>query len=154
MCQNSSLNPGDPLLDSDDVSRYCKPNDYDLRRREPRLRAFQRRKSSEVDLSINRLQHFQTQSLTSAIECVRQEFRLINYGLSKNGRFVVFNVEAAKSKASNNGYEIRFIYSPDPPVFSHSSICDIPIDPNAERAVATAMKRLIKISHTFEAVPE
>ena len=154
MFQNYSLNPGDPLLDSDDVSRYCKPNDYDLRRQEPRLRAFQRRNPSEVGLSVNRLQHFQMQSLTSAIECVRQEFRRINYSLRKNGRFVVFNVGAAKSEVSNDGYEIRFTYSPDPPVFSHSSICDIPIDPNAERAVATAMKRLIKILHTFEAAPE
>ena len=154
MSPKSNLKSGDLLPDTDDVSRYCKPNDYDRRLREPKLAAFQRRSPSEENLSINRLQYFGLKSIEGAIGCVRDEFLAKEFGLSKNGRFVVFNVGSAKRAIRKGGYNLKFIFDPVPPIYSHSSICDIPHDSLVEREIATALKRLIKISHTFEGLPQ
>ena len=71
----AKLNPHDPLLpDSDEVSRYCSPNEYDLTRSEPKVSAFQRKQSERNpmrDPSINRLQYFQLEDRDSAVECTR-----------------------------------------------------------------------------------
>ena len=149
---DADLNCGDPLLDSDEVSRHCQPNDYDRRLCEPKVSAFQRR-PSEIDASINRLQFFGLQDRSSAVEYIRQEFRAINYNLRPNGRFVVFNVGEAKAAALKvGGYDLVFQYTPKPPVCSHSSILNLPEDPCEERAVATALKRLITKTDTYHAV--
>ena len=154
----TELNPDDPLLDSDEASRYCSPNDYDRRRREPKVSAFQRKPSEKNPLrdpSINRLQFFQLPNRKSAVKCVRQEFLSINYGLRQNGRFVVFNVGEAKAAALEaGGYQVLFTYDPNPPVYSHSLISNLPEDPREELVVATAIKRLItKSGMTFHALP-
>ena len=87
------------------------------------------------------------------IECVRMEFLSNEYKLSANGRFVVFNVRHAKDAATEAGkYKIVFKYTPDPPALSHSSIFNLPDDPNEERVIATAIKRLITKSDTYYAV--
>ncbi len=149
---DAELNFGDLLLDSDDVSRYCQPRDYDPRLCEPKVSAFQRRRS-EPDLSINRLQFFGLQDRSNAVERIRQEFRAIDYGLSPKGRFVVFNVGKAKAAAQGVGsYDLVFQYTPNPPMWSHSSILDLPKDPYEERVVATALKRLITRTDTYHAV--
>ncbi len=149
---NADLNSGDPLLDSDEVSRYCQPNDYDQRLCEPKVSAFQRR-PSEIDASINRLQFFGLQDRSSAVECIRQEFRARDYKVRPNGRFVVFNVGAAKAAALKVGcYDLVFQYTPMPPVWSHSSILNLPDDPFEERAVAIAIKRLITKADTYHAI--
>ena len=162
----AELSPGDSLLNSDDVSRYCKPSDYDRRRDEPKVGAFQRRRYdpkagesqgalAEADLSINRLQFFQLEDRDSAIECVRQEFLSMSYSLSKNGRFVVFNVGDAKAAAlKTGGYKLLFTYDPNPPAYSHSLISNLPEDPGEERVVATAVKRLAaRRDMTYPALP-
>ena len=152
----AELNTGDPLLDSDEVSRYCSPNDYDLRRCEPKVGAFQRKPSERNPLrdpSVNRLQFFQLQDQNSAVECVRQEFLSISYGLKENGRFVVFNVGEAKAAALKaGGYKLVLTYDPDPPIYSHSLISNLPEDLYEERVVATALKRLITKSDTYRAL--
>ena len=153
----AELNPEDPLLDSDDASRYCSPNDYDRRRCEPKVSAFQRKPSERNPLrdpSINRLQFFQLPDQESAVKCVRREFLSMNYGLRRNGRFVVFNVGEAKAAALKSGCQLFFIYDPDPPVYSHSLISNLPEDTSKERVVATAIKRLVtKSGMTYLALP-
>ena len=161
----AELNLGAPLIDSDEVSRYCKPSDYDRRRCEPKVSAFQRKRHepkagesqgelAEDALSTNRLQFFQLQDRDSAITCVIQEFLSKPYVLSKNGRFVVFNVGDAKEAAQMvGGCQLEFTYTPNPPVYSHSSIYNLPADPREELAVATAIKRLVvRSGMTFHAV--
>ena len=150
---DADLDCGDPLLDSDDVSRYCRPKDYDRRLCEPKVSAFQRKRPSEPDLSINRLQFFGLQDRSSAVERIRQEFKAFCYGLDRKGRFVVFNVGKAKAAAQNvGGYDLVFQYTPNPPMWSHSSIFGLPEDPSEERVVATALKRLITRTDTYHAV--
>ena len=155
MFPHSKLNDGDPLPDTDDVSRYCSTNNYDRARKEPKVGAFQlseaEKKKLNPDLSVNRIQHFQVQSVERAVECIRQEFLTFGYRLSKKGRFIVFNVGDARAVGLQAGnYDLVFKYSPNPPYYSHSSIFNVPVDPNEERVFATGMKRLLKISHTFD----
>ena len=148
-----SLNTGDPLPDSDDVSIYCSPDKYDHRRCEPRLEAFMKNPLHD-DLSVNRLQHFQLRDKSKAVECITQEFIAYGYTLKVRGRFVVFNVGDAKLAARNSrGCKLEFRYTPNPPLYSHSSIFNLPDDYDDERAVATALKRLITKSGTYCALP-
>ena len=156
----ANLNPGDPLLDSDDVSRYCPPDHYSQRLDEPRVSAFQRKPSERnsnpmKDPSVNRLQFFQLPNRASAVSCVRQEFLACRYTLRPNGRFVVFNVGAAKAAALNAGnYSLTVTYDPAPPAHSHSLISNVPTDLREELVVATAIKRLVTRSGmTFQALP-
>ncbi len=157
MYHSATLEDGDSLPDSDTVSRYCKPSTYDLNNGEPKVGAFQlterERQEDCPALSVNRIQYFPPQSVASAVDCVRQEFIDYCYELRPNGRFIVFDVEDAKEVALREGYhELMFRFTPDPPMYSHSSICGMPIDRNEERVVATAMKRQITILHTAKAV--
>ena len=155
----AELDIGNELLDSDEISRYCRPNTYDRRRCEPRVSAFQRKRCEsgpmqgmllENELSVNRIQFFQLRDRDGTIECIRQEFLSKPYGLSKNGRFVVFNVGRAKAAALEDGsYQLLILYTPDPPLLSHSSIFNLPDDIDEERAVATALKRLVTKSDTY-----
>ena len=159
----AELDLGDELLDSDDIGRYCRPNNYDRRRCEPRVSAFQRKRCEsgplqgmllEDELSVNRIQFFQLRDRDRTIECIRHEFLSKPYGLSKNGRFVVFNVGRAKTSALKaGGYQLLILYTPDPPLLSHASIFNLPDDIDEERAVATAIKRLITKSGTYCALP-
>ena len=147
---------GDQLPDSDTVSRYCSPSNYDLTEDEPKLGAFQlteaEKRGNCPSSSVNRLQFFQQQSLASAVDCVRQEFIAYRYKLSKNGRFIAFGVRDAKDAALRKNLQLVFRYTPDPPMYSHSSIYNLPVDGNLVREVATAMKRQIRILHTAKAV--
>ncbi len=148
-----SLNTGDPLPDSDDVSIYCSPDKYDHGRCEPKVEAFMKNPLHD-DLSVNRLQHFQLLDKCKAVECIIQEFIAYEYTLKVRGRFVVFNVGDAKSAVLNSrGCKLDFRYTPNPPLWSHSSIFDLPDDYDDERAVATALKRLITRSDTYHALP-
>ena len=148
----ANLKHGDPLLNSDDVSRYCQPGKYDRARCEPKISAFQRR-PSEPDVSINRLQFFQLSDRDSTIDCIRQEFLANNYGLEEKGRFVVFNVGAAKTAVLESGYELDFTCTPISIARSHSSIFRFPKESDGARIVATAIKRLITRVDTYPAYP-
>ena len=158
----AELNVDDELLDIDESARYCRPSTYDRGRCEPKVSAFFRRRykdgpckgmPSENGLSVSRIQYFQLSDRTQAVECVRQEYRTRGYDLRRNGRFVVFNVGAARATAMRVGYQLSFLYTPDPPLHSHSLIFDLPDDLNEERKVATALKRLISREDTYDAVP-
>ena len=147
---------GNQLPDSDTVSRYCSPSNYDLTEDEPKLGAFQLTEADKQEVcpssSVNRLQYFQQQSLASAVDCVRQEFVEYGYRLSKNGRFIAFGVRDAKDAALRKNQQLEIRYTPDPPMYSHSSIYNLPEDDNLVREVATSMKRHIRILHTANAV--
>ena len=155
----ANLNPGDSLLGSDEVSRYCSPNHYDRRRSEPRVSAFQRKPAERnsnpmKDPSFNRLQFFQLPDRACAINRVRQEFLSSGYKLSTNGGFAVFNVGEAKAAALQIGnYRLLFTYDPVPPFCSHSLMSNLPTDLREELVVATAIKRLVtKSGITFQAL--
>ena len=153
----AKLNPNDSLLDSDEVSRYCSPIQYDLGRDEPKVSAFQRKESERNPFrnpSINRLQYFQLADRDSAVECIRQDFISRSYTIKKDGRFVVFSVGkaiAAALSAGNN--KIEFTYTPEPRNPSHSSIVNLPEDPGQELEVAVAIKRLITRLDIYNALP-
>ena len=146
------LQCGDLLLDCDEVSRYCSPDRFSQRLGEPKVSAFQK-KPTEVDPSVNRLQYFKLRDRSLAVECIKHEFRTNDYTLKPKGRFVVFNVGAAKAAAIKSGYRLVFRFTPDPPVWSHSSIQNFPQDADGDLVVATALKRLITKSDIFDAVP-
>ena len=153
----AKLNPSDSLLDSDEVSRYCSPTRYDLKRDEPKVSAFQRRESERnpiSDPSINRLQYFQLADRESSIEHIRQDFTSLPFKLSRDGRFVVFNVAKAKAAALKAcGVKLGFVYTPKPGNLSHSSIVNLPEDIGRELEVAVAIKRLITRLDIYNAVP-
>ena len=143
----ANLRDGDPLLDSDEASRYCRPGNYDRHRSEPKVGAFQK-EPYESDISINRLQFYQLPDRDSAVDCIRREFQNNHYCLRPNGGFVVFNVGAARVAARDAGHNINFTYTPEETYPSHSSIYP-PEDPQRALAVATAIKRLITKADTY-----
>ena len=148
----AKLREGEPLLDDAEVSRYCKPTLYDSDRCEPKIGAFQRN-PSHPGVSVNwLLQSLHLPNRVSAIDFIRQEFLADNYKLKENGRFVVFNVGAAKAAVLTVGYKLIFKYTPLPPVYSHSSIFGFPEEPVEGRVVATAIKRLITKADTYPAL--
>lgn len=158
----AKLDEGEPLPDSDDVSRYCSPLHYNHRLSEPLVSAFQRKEAERnsnpmKDPSVNRLQYFQLPDQSSAVECVRQEFHAKSYELKPKGGFVVFNVGDAKvavQSVGNGNYSISFMYDPAPPLFSHSLMSNLPTDINEEREVAIAIKRLVtKVGKAYPALP-
>ena len=153
----TKLVDGDELPDGDTVSRYCKPSTYDLKLGEPKVGAFQLSENERQDdcpaLSVNRLQYFPPQSVASAVDCVRQEFKDYCFKTRRNGRFIAFNVEDTKKAVSHHrNYQLVFRYTPDPPMCSHSLMYGMPKDRNEERVVATAIKRHITTLHTAKAV--
>ena len=147
----ADLVDGDALPDGDEVTRYCKPSAYDLERSQPTFLAFMKR-STENDLSINRLHSFRGHDRAGAVDCIRSEVRS-HYELKPHGRFVVFNVTGAKSAAQKKGFDIGIIYTPRRSSPSHSSIVDLPTDYDAEIRVATAFLRLITQADIYPAVP-
>ena len=156
MYQPARLTAGDQLPDSDTVSRYCSPSNYDLTEGEPKIGAFQlTEKEKQEDCpssSVNRLEHFPHLSVASAVDCVRQEFIDYCYKLRPNGRFIAFGVRDAKDAALRKNCHLVFRFTPDPPMNSHSSIHNLPVDDIQARVVATAMKRHITILHTAKAI--
>ena len=147
---------GNQLPDNDTVSRYCSPSNYDIREDEPKLGAFQlteaERQENCPSSSVNRIQYFPQQCLASAVGCVRQEFIAYGYNLRENGRFIAFGVRDAKDAVLRKNCHLVFQFTPDPPMNSHSSIYNLPVDDIQAREVATAMKRHITILHTAKAV--
>ena len=147
-----SLNPDDPLLDSDDISRYCTPTRYDRRACEPKLGAFEIDRS-DLTISINRLQYHQQKDKADAIDLIRSEMVNDCYDLSPNGRFIVFNVGQVKRKlAATEFADLEITYTPRPPVDSHSSIKGFTADHMDKRTeIATDLKLALTplISETF-----
>ena len=86
---------GDILPDADHVSRYCKPSAVD-RQGQPMAAAFVPR-SDETYLSVNWLEHCGPPDLEAAVGQVRTQFLGRGSRLSRNGRFAVLNVGAAKT---------------------------------------------------------
>ena len=152
MCPGSTnLVYGDPLPNGDEVSRFCRPCQYDHVLDEPMAIAFMRREN-EPDLSVNHLQFFVGQGRTDAVNCIRRELEGY-FTLGKTGGIVVFNVAKAKAAAQKRGFDIRIIYTPEFPLKpSHSSVLDLPADHKDELKVAAAIMRLITQADTYPAV--
>ena len=81
------------LPDEDHVSRYCKPSTVEHGM--AMSAAFIPRPSEEY-LSVNWLEYFDEPTRDTAIERVRAVFSEKGYRVSRNGRFAVMNVGAAK----------------------------------------------------------
>lgn len=141
----TDLADGDPLPGVDEVARYCQPSEYDQDLDEPRVGAFIRRQTEE-DLSCYRLQFYRGRDTTGAVDCIRTELKALPYTLKPTGRFLVFNVDQAKAAAQEIGFDVDVLYTPNPRLPSHSSVVDLPPDPNDEFRVATALLRLINRS--------
>lgn len=152
---------GDPLLDGDEIARYCSPSRFDRQANKPKLSAFVR-KEGQDDLSVNRLQFYVGADRAGSIACIRQEYEADCYKLERNGRFVVLNVSVAKSAALEAECGIDIVYTPDPPYFSHSSINGLPDPPPTsvsddgyleELKVAFALVALVTQNDIFLAIP-
>ena len=145
----------DALPNADHVARYCKPSEVDHGTDKPKVGAFQRKvdassKKKEDYLSVNWLEYFDTPDRRSAVECVRRAFRTKNYSVRGNGRFVTFNVAAAKSAAlAVSGSELFFTHLPCDDDPSHSGIFGYPDD---DLEIATELKVLITDEDVFQAV--
>ena len=146
----TDLSSGDRLPSSDDITRYCKPSEYDHSANMPMVGAFLRRQG-EPDLSVNRLQFFQGANKSSSVDCIRAEVGT-HYQLRRNGRFVVLNVGGVQSAAKQKGYDVNVIYTPEPVRPSHSSIVDIPSTPKEEFEIAAAFLRLVTAADVYPAV--
>ena len=147
----TDLEYGDALPDGDEVARYCKPSALDPDSKSPTFLAFMRRKG-EYDISVNRLQYFLGLDRTDAISYIRPEVNQ-HYKIGSTGRFLVLNVQAAKSTVQKIGFEISIIYTPKESSPSHSSIVDLPDEDAAEIRVATAILRLITQDDIYPGVP-
>lgn len=151
LSQQCKLAPGDSLLNTDDVSRYCSPNNYNRVKCEPKLGAFQI-DAKDNTISVNRLQFHHGASTKGAVDLIRQELLADHYTLRQTGRFVVFKVGTAKQVAAKAGYpDISFIFTPRPPVDSHASIGTLPDGVDESTEVATDLKRAFRrlITHTY-----
>ena len=147
----TDLTDGSPLPSGDEVARYCQPAEYDGELGGPAVGAFMRKKSHK-GLSVNRLQFYQGQDTTGAVNCIRNEVGGY-YTLRRHGRFVVFNVERAKVAVREKGFDISIIYAPRlPDRPSHSLVIDLPTDEDDEYRVAAAIVRLISKADTYPAI--
>ena len=147
----TDLTDGDPLPGGDEVARYCQPAEYNRELDEPAVGAFIRKRSHK-GLSVNRLQSYQEQDRTGAVDRIKGEVGGY-YTLRRNGRFVVFNVDQAKDAARERGFDISIIYAPilpDKP--SHSLVANLPPDENDEYRVAAAIMRLITKADTYPTI--
>jgi hypothetical protein len=147
----TDLVEGEPLLDEDEIARYCSPDRYDLEVAAPKVAAFIR-SPNESDLSVKRLQFFLGQDREGAVSCIRREARDADFNLKPNGRFVVLAVAAAKALTLEEGCEISVIYTPSPSYPSHSSVFGLPDDYADEVMVATALVDLITQADIYPAV--
>jgi hypothetical protein len=147
----TDLVEGEPLLDEDEIARYCSPGRYDLEAAAPKVGAFIR-SPNESDLSVKRLQFFLGQDREGAVGCIRCEARDAGFRLKPNGRFVVLAVAAAKALTLEEGCEISVIYTPSPSYPSHSSVFGLPDDYADEVMVATALVDLITQADIYPAV--
>ena len=147
----TDLVEGDPLLDEDEIARYCTPDRYDLEAATPKVTAFIRN-PNESDLSVKRLQFFLGQDREGAVGCIRREAGDAGFNLRPNGRFVVLDVSAAKATALEEGCGISIIYTPRPSYPSHSSVFGLPEDYDDEVMVATALVDLVTQADIYPAV--
>lgn len=112
---------GKEIGDKCHVSRYCKPRTIG-KDNLPTADAFKLRESEEY-LSVNWLEYFGTLDLDVAVDMVRKAFTCKGYTVSKNGRFAVLCVEAAKTAVLNAvGREPRIEHLPDSNDASHAGI--------------------------------
>ena len=146
---------GDPLLNSDTVSRYCSSSRYDRIRCEPKVAAFQERVSERCDYSVNRLQHYGPSMGGGAVDRIREEFVAGGFDRRAEDRFVVLNVGRAIEAAAQRGVGLSVIFTPNCPYVSHSSIRGLP-DPKADQdmslRVAAAIKRIMLRDDVYPAV--
>lgn len=150
MCRPSNdLALGDPLLDADEVARYCSPKHVDANHW-PLATAFVRR-PEDCDLSVDRLQSFIVQDRQQAVDCIRSEVEK-RLTIRKSGRFAVINVGQAKHEAQKRGFPLRVVYTPEKGGPSHSSIFDLPDDHENEMRVATALMRLLTEDDIYPAL--
>ena len=147
----SDLADGDSLPGGDEVARYCPPGKYDQESDVPAVGAFIQDPDGK-GLSVNRLQYYQDENRTGAVDRIRAEVRGY-YCVRERGRFVVFNVARAKDAAREKGSDINIIYDPElPKKSSHSLVVDLTPDGKDEYRVATALVRLITKADTYPGI--
>ena len=138
---------GDPIPESDNVSRYCSPLRVDDRGM-PLPQAFQLRRG-EGSLSVNWLEYFTTGDLSIAIDMVRAAFHDRGFSLRPNGRFAVLNVAEVKAVGRENSISLLVQHDPRPDDGSHASILGILED---DFLVAVALAQLVRRENVYPAV--
>ena len=108
------------IPEDDHVLRYCTPSK--IENGFPLPIAFKLKKNDETYLSVNWVEYYKCENLLSNIQKIREEFNK-NHSLSKNGKFVLFQVSKTKEsikETTDQSLCFKKIPYPDSP--SHSGI--------------------------------
>ena len=129
------MRSGSPLLERDNVARYCGgihcEDDY------IDGSAFQLRVDvGETKLSVNWIEYFGLNNTSPAIQMIREMFERKGRSLGATARFAVHNIRKVKAhvrEKTKDNRNLRIIYDPveDPPELadpSHSSVCEMEPD--------------------------
>ena len=137
---------GDPLPDSDHVSRYCRPGTIEQGRAGPD--AFMPR-IGEAYLSVNWLEVFDAVDVATAVELMRAVVSQ-SFDVRPNGRFVVLSVGDAKRGIRDSaGLRLRIEHLPTAVDQSHSAIF---MPPENSVALAVELATLGESEDTYPAV--
>ncbi|MCY4001786.1 MAG: hypothetical protein OXF84_13395 [Bacteroidetes bacterium] len=100
------------LDDSHHISRYCKPSSIENGRL--LASAFELREN-EGALSVNWIEHYEKNTISEGIDCIRQVFINRGFGLSHNGRFASLSVSDVKKVIAQHGTsDPQILRSPTP----------------------------------------
>ena len=139
---------GDSLPPEHHVAHYCGPITMGQDGL-PAVPAF-KMKQGHDHLSVNWLEYFGSDDIAQGIAHVRQAFVQKGYGLKRNGRFAVLNVNVAQQKVkSGAGLDVKILHWPgfnDP---SHSGIFDYTSD---DLQVALDLKSLVTSADVYLAI--
>ena len=159
MCRSSEIKAGAPLPNTDEISRYCKPSDFDLKKNEPKVSAFQRAWKQPQDceeppykepfLSVNWLEYFGQIGRERAIDSVRTAFDAKHYEVKMNGRFVVIGISTAKAAAKCFGLDLAIKYKPEADDPSHAGVFGLPDEDEDEIDIAAELKLLVTGSDIY-----
>ena len=134
----TDLAPSDPLPDSDDIARYCRP--MSLKDGQVTFLSFMNGENP-IDISVNRIQFYQDHDESEAIAFIVQEMKAYPLGISNNGVYAMLNVAWAISISAAIGIPVKILYTPKSADSSHCSI--IAPDENALYMVASELAKKV-----------
>lgn len=136
---------GDPIPDSDHVSRYCNPSR--VQGGQPLAAAFDVR-TGEDYLSVNWLEFFRLPNQAQALSEVRAAFRRKPFDIKATGRFAVLNVGEARQAvkdAATIDLEVRE-WPDEPSDPSHSGIWGYTAD---DKMVSLTLRQLVRPDNVY-----
>ena len=136
---------GESLPPEHHVAHYCSPIQVGQDGL-PLVPAF-KMKQGHDHLSVNWLEYFGSDDIAQGIVHVRQAFVQRAYGLKRNGRFAVLNVDAARKQVkAGAGRDVRILHWPESNDPSHSGVFDYTSE---DLQVALDLKSLVTSADVY-----